>query len=80
MSWMKPLCLASRHNAQQGIGVVDHHVLRGLAIGLQGVLFVVVLAHEGSIRFAHYLLHHLLGHTNRVLQNLWLGSASGSAA
>ena len=62
MSWMKPLCLASRHNAQQGF------------------LFVVVLAHDGSIRLAHYLLHHLLGHTNRVLHNLWLGSASGSAA
>ena len=30
----EPLCLASRHNAQQGMGIVDHRLLRGLRRGL----------------------------------------------
>ena len=59
------LCLASRRNARQGIGLVDHRLLRGLSIGLQGFFFVVVVGHD--------LLHHLLGPRNWALHDLWPG-------
>ena len=51
------LCLASRHNAQQGISLID---LRGPSVGL----------HDGSIRRAHDLRHHLVEHKNWALHDL----------
>ena len=32
----EPLCLAGRRNAQQGTGLVDHLLLHGLSVSLQG--------------------------------------------
>ena len=59
--WVRPLCLASRHNAQQGKGIVDHLLLHG-AQRQQ-----VVRIHDGSIFVAHYLRHR-----NWALHDLWL--------
>ena len=59
-SVLKPLCLASGHNAQQGVSFVDH-LLYKLSVRLQGFLFAVVLVHDGSIRLAHDLRHHHWG-------------------
>ena len=64
----KLLCVASRHSALQGGSLVDHLLPHGLSVSLQGFLFVVVLVHDGSIRFAH----NVLG-TNWALHDLWLG-------
>ena len=58
VSWMNSLCLASRHNAQQGVGIVDHLLLHGLSVSLHGFLFEVILVHDGSVRLAHNLRHH----------------------
>ena len=51
------LCLASRHNAQQGMSLID---LRGLSVGL----------HDGSFRRAHDRRHHLVEHKNWALHDL----------
>ena len=64
---MESLCLASRHNARQG-RIVDHRLLRGLSVGLQGFLFIVVVGHD--------LLHHLLELMNWAFHDLWLGAST----
>ena len=53
------------HDAQQGRGLADRHLLHeGLSIGLQDFLLVDILVHDGSTRLAHSILHHHLRHGN----------------
>ena len=73
--WMKSLCLASRHNAQQGRNFVDRHLRHGLSIRLQDFLLAVILVHDGSIRLAHNLVHRHLRHRNWPF-DLWLGTST----
>ena len=46
LSW----CLAGRHNAQQSRSLVDHHLHRDLIVGLQELLFVLILVHDAPFR------------------------------
>ena len=71
MSWMN-LCAVLVVTTLGKVGLVDHLLVHGLSVSLQGFLFVVVLAHDGLIRLGHNLLHHHLGHTNGALRDLWL--------
>ena len=43
-------CLSSRHNAQKGGSLVDHQLHRDLTVGLQELLLVLILVHDGPIR------------------------------
>ena len=73
MSWMN-LCALPVVTTLGRVeaSLIDRQLLRGLSVGLQGFLFVVILVHDGSIRLAHDLLHHLLGHRNWALHDLGL--------
>ena len=57
--WMRPLCLASRLNAQHRFGIVGHLLLHGVSIQLRGFLFAVVIVHDGSIASCTLRDHHL---------------------
>ena len=58
--WLgRNLCLASRHNAQQGASLLV-------------VTFFEVSASDCKVS-SHDLLHHLLGHRNWAFCGLWLG-------
>ena len=65
---MKLVFLACRHNALQGTGIVDRHLLHGLSVGQQGFLFEVVLVLDSpapsfwgteSRHFAIFVAGHL---------------------